>query len=266
MPKLHVNGIDLFYSITGLETGDWLLLIPGFASDTTTWALMLPELAKKYRVLGLDNRDSGQSDSIEIPYSMTEMARDAAALLAQLEIQAVHVIGHSMGGQIAQELALLHPGQVKSLTLIATWAETDAKFRALLAFFGELPQKLAITDYLKSLVHWSLSNRFFARPQALEEIFNAIESNPHPPTAAGLWHQSQAIIHSNTGPRLSDITCPTLVLHGDQDLITPLYFGEELATGIPQAELVVLANTGHGCVIEAATEVNQALLKFLDNL
>ncbi len=266
MPKISLESRNIFYTDNGFPDSDCLLLIAGFASDTNTWALMMSELSKTYRVIRLDNCGVGQSSGLHGPYSIQQMATDAAAVLTHLGINRAHVVGHSMGGQIAQELTLLQPQTVKSLTLISTWAVPDAKFQALMQFLGELPHKLDLTDYLQSLMHWSFGERFFAKPEIIAEIQLAIANNSYPPSPESLFWQSQAIIQANTGSRLGQISCPTLILHGDQDLITPLKFAQQLKAGIPQAQVVILPNTAHGAVIEAAAEVIQALLTFLENL
>ncbi|AFY62721.1 alpha/beta fold hydrolase [Synechococcus sp. PCC 6312] len=266
MPKFLIGQAELYYTVSGNHAGDWLLLIPGFASDTSTWALMLPELIQDYRILRLDNRGIGQSSTSEHEYRVTDLAQDIAVLLEHLGINAVHVAGHSLGGQIAQELVFLAPEKVKSLILLATWAMPDPKFQALMQLLGDLATRLEMRFYLKSLVHWLFSQRFFATPQAINQIFQGIDSIPNLPSPQELAHQSQAIIQSNTISRLVSIHCPTLILHGDQDLITPIKFAHQLAQGIPQAQFAVLPETGHGSIIESSQLVTGAMLAFLESL
>lgn len=266
MPKFSVDQVELHYTLSCNSDGDWLLLIPGFASDTTTWAFMLPDLIVDYQVLRLDNRGIGQSSASGSEYSVTDLAHDIVALLEHLGINDVHVVGHSLGGQIAQELTLLVPEKVKSLSLLSTWATPDAKFQALVQLFADLATRLEMRFYMKSLAHWSFSDRFFANTQAMEQLFSTLDAIPNLPEPQELVHQSHAIIHSNTSSKLGDIHCPTLILHGDQDLITPLKFAHQLAQGIPQAQLVILPETAHGCVIESAALVTDAIQSFLQAL
>lgn len=147
MPKIHVNGIDLFYDVQG--TGEPLLLIAGFDCDSSYWSAVLPALVNKYQVIRLDNRGVGQSSAPDCPYSIKQMADDAAALLNYLGIT-IHVAGHSMGGQIAQELALVHPEKVKSLILLSSWASGNAKFYSLIELFGDLSCEFGWKDLSKS--------------------------------------------------------------------------------------------------------------------
>ena len=111
MSKIQANGIDVYYEVHG--AGDPLLLIAGFACDHTIWSLAVPALAAKYRVVVFDNRGVGQSSGTDIVANIRQMAEDAAGLLDAIGLGPVHVAGHSMGGLIAQELALAHPEQVQ---------------------------------------------------------------------------------------------------------------------------------------------------------
>ncbi|MDS3859523.1 alpha/beta hydrolase [Thermosynechococcaceae cyanobacterium BACA0444] len=227
---------------------------------------MVPDLVQDYRILRLDNRGIGQSSTSEHEYRVTDLAQDIAVLLEYLGINAVHVAGHSLGGQIAQELVFLAPGKVKSLILLATWAMPDPKFQALMQLLGDLATRLEMRFYLKSLVHWLFSDRFFATPQALGQLLETLDSIPDLPSPQALVHQSQAIIQSNTVSRLASIHCPALILHGDQDLITPIKFAHQLAQGIPQAQLAILPETGDGSIIESPQLVTGAMLAFLKSI
>ncbi|HEY9847746.1 MAG TPA: alpha/beta hydrolase, partial [Candidatus Caenarcaniphilales bacterium] len=154
MAVIQVNDIDLFYTIQGSRENELLLLIAGFDSDSSTWAALMPSLVKQYQVLRFDNRGVGQSSAPDSPYSIKQMTVDAAALLDYLSISKVHVAGHSMGGQIAQELALAYPEKIQSLILLSSWAQRDDKFNALIEMFGDLSQKLERLLYQKVLLPW----------------------------------------------------------------------------------------------------------------
>ena len=161
MPVIQVNEINLFYTIQGSSENDTLLLIAGFDSDSSTWAAMMRSLVEQYQVLRFDNRGIGQSSAPDSPYSIKQMASDAAALLDYLNISQVHVAGHSMGEQIAQELTLAHPEKIQSLILLSSWASRDEKFNALLELFGDLTQQLEGTLYQKVLLPWLFTDAFY---------------------------------------------------------------------------------------------------------
>jgi 3-oxoadipate enol-lactonase len=263
VPVIQVNGINLFYTLQGSSENDTLLLIAGFDSDSLTWAAMMRSLVEQYQVLRFDNRGIGQSSAPDSPYSIKQMASDAAALLDYLNISQVHVAGHSMGGQIAQELTLAHPEKIQSLILLSSWASRDEKFNALIELFGDLTQQLEGILYQKVLLPWLFTDAFYSTPGAMEQLISLIENQPFLPTPHGLYHQSRAILTSDTSDRIADIQCPTLIMVGKEDLVTPVKFSRQLAQSIPNAELVILDRRGHAFVIESADTVANVMLNFL---
>jgi 3-oxoadipate enol-lactonase len=260
---IQVNGIDLFYNIEGSSDNESLLLIAGFDSDSSTWAAMMRSLVKQYQVLRFDNRGVGRSSAPDSPYSIKQMAADAAALLDYLSISKVHVAGHSMGGQIAQELALAHPEKIQSLIVLSSWTKADEKFNSLIEMFGDLARRVERTLYLRVLLPWLFTDTFYSTPEVMKQLIDLIENYPFPPTPHGLYHQSRAILTSDTSDRLADIHCPTLVMVGKKDLLTPVRFSEQLAQGIPNAELAILEHGGHAFVVESADTVAKVMLDFL---
>src|SRR5262245_40011231 len=125
MPTIRANGIDLYFETRG--SGEPLLLLAGFACDHAIWSPLLPALAARYQVVLLDNRGVGRSSAPDSPYSILQMADDAAAVLDTIGAGQAHVAGHSMGGQIAQELALARPDTVRSLLLLSSCARCDER-------------------------------------------------------------------------------------------------------------------------------------------
>jgi pimeloyl-ACP methyl ester carboxylesterase len=261
MPKVQVNGIEIYYEVRG--SGEPLLLIAGFACDLTIWSLVAPSLASKYRVITFDNRGVGRSSAPDRPYSIQQMAEDASGLLDQLDLRQAHVAGHSMGGQIAQELALTHPEKVRSLMLLASCAKPDERNRAIIESWGELPRQVDAVTGARLSLPWIYTHRFYARSGVIEKVIDLIAANPFPPTPHGIFHQSRAVSQFDALARVGSIHCPTLVLVGREDILLPLAFSEELTRGIPGAELGVLGETGHGLLIESPEPVAQAMLGFV---
>jgi pimeloyl-ACP methyl ester carboxylesterase len=261
MPKVHANGIDIYYEVMG--AGEPLLLIAGFASDLTIWSKVAPSLAEQYQVIGFDNRGVGRSSAPDSPYSIRQMADDAAALLDQIGVKKAHVAGHSMGGMIAQELAIAHTEKVASLVLLGTCAKPDECNKAIIECWGELPRQVDPATAVRISLPWIYTNRFYSRPKAIQQVIDLVVASPFPSTPQGIYHQSRAVMGFDTSDRLSLIRCPTLVLAGEEDILLPVPCSEELARGIPGAELAVLANTGHGMLIETPDAVAEAMLNFL---
>src|SRR4030042_1454122 len=130
MPKVKVSDISLQYETTG--EGDPVLLVTGFGADTMAWMLNLAPLAERYKVVTVDNRGMGLSDRPHTPYTIEMMADDTIALLRQLDLGPVHLVGHSMGGLISQHVALKSPELLRSLVLMATSAHIPAPDEALI--------------------------------------------------------------------------------------------------------------------------------------
>jgi 3-oxoadipate enol-lactonase len=261
MPMLTANGIEIHYELRG--SGTPLLLIAGFGCDHLIWVTAVPALAAQHQVILFDNRGTGRTSAPDRPYTVPEMAEDAAGLLDKLGVRQADVAGHSMGGQIALELALSHPDKVRSLTLLCSLARCDARQKALIETWGELPRILEPLMVARVIQPWMFTEAFYARPGAVDQLLGALTQNPFLPPAHALYHQSRAVSAADLSDRLGNVRCPTLVLAGREDILVPMHFAEELAGGIPNAELVVLEKVGHGMLIEAPAAVSGAILRFV---
>lgn len=264
MPIIQANGVELFYESIG--TGEPLLLIAGFACDHTIWAKVVPALARQFRVISLDNRGMGQSPASKTPASVRDMAEDAAGVLKALGLGPVHVAGHSMGGMIAQELALAHPELVRSLSLLASFAQTDARGSAIIESWGDMPTKVDPLTMTTALLPWMYTNGFYSQPGVIDKLIQLIMANPYPPSAQTIYDQSRAISASNTTDRLHEITCQTLVVVGTDDILAPVSSSQDLTQGIRGSELIVLEKTGHGLLIETPEMVVRVMLGFLTRM
>jgi len=139
----------MFYVDAG--AGEPLVLVMGFGGDHLAWGLQLPAFAARFRVIAFDNRGVGQTDAPDIPYSIAMMADDTVGLIDALGIDRAHVCGVSMGGMIAQEIALRHPARVRTLALHATLARPDAYMHELSAVWRELRPKLGREEWLRTI-------------------------------------------------------------------------------------------------------------------
>lgn len=261
MPLLNINHNDLYYESQG--SGEPLILIAGFACDRLIWTEVAYRLAPRYQVIRFDNRGMGKSSYAEPAANLGQLADDVAALLDMLDIPAAHIAGHSMGGMVAQELALTYPEKVKSLLLLSTGAQSDARGQAVIELWGDLPKLVDPLTMTRILLPWMYTNRFYSRPGAIETLIAQIMANPNPPSAQAIYDQSRAISSFNSVSRLTQIHCPTLALVGSDDIVLPVGSSKELVEGISGAELVILEKTGHVLLIESPGEVANAMLAFL---
>ena len=262
MPKAKVDDIQLYYEEQG--RGEPLLLIMGLGASTLGWSEQILTFSREFRVIAFDNRGAGRSDKPAVRYTIALFADDTAGLMDALGIDSAHVYGQSMGGFVAQELALRHPQRVRTLVL----GSTSCGGRQAVA--GS-PENLAIIGMMNVLTPREAaekglpllySEEFIARHHdaLIQRSLREAELRS-PPDAFG--RQVQAAIRHNTFDRLADIRCPTLVITGSGDRIVPADNSRILVERIPGAELAVLPGAGHGYLVEKAAESNAIVLKFL---
>ncbi len=254
---VHVNGIDLYYEERG--SGPPLLIIPPLSSTGFTIAALEPH----FRSITFDNRGAGRSEVPPGPYTTRMMADDAAALLEHLGVERAHVFGFSLGGMIAQELALNYPDRVDHLVINGAYARPNrAVIDPWLTLWDQAYEgKVDMVAFNLWLLGWLLTPAFMSQPDL---VAAALEfEDPYPASAQGVAAQTAAGRTHDTLDRLGQISAPTLVLVGAGDIVTPVVYSEELAAGIPGATLQVLDPGGHSVLFEYEEASNDALLAFL---
>jgi 3-oxoadipate enol-lactonase len=262
MPRVRVNGIDLNYIEAG--AGEPLLLIMGFGGDHLAWAFQTPVFAQQYRVVAFDNRGVGLSDVPDVPYTTRMMADDALGLLDALGIERTHVLGVSMGGMIAQELALNHPGRVRSLQLHCTLARPDGYMQALLDGWRAVRTKVTPEEWMRIVALWLFAPKTYAeRPEFVEMVIQTGIANPNPFTLAGFLRQGDAVRTHDTLDRLGKLRQPTLVSVAEDDILVPARFSRALAAAVPAAELRLIDGAGHAYFWERPDVFNSMCLEFL---
>ena len=260
MPLAQLNAIERYYQEAG--SGDPLLLINGLTGTCLGWEPLVPALAEHFRVITSDNRGVGRSSAPPGPYTTRQMADDAAALLAHLGVARAHVVGSSMGGMIARELALAYPSLVDHMVLYATSARPRrAIFDPWLNFVVQTTERLDSTLVTMGWLPWLYTPAFFEQPEQVEAVLGWHE--PYPSPAHGIAAQAEAVRYHDTPERLSQITAPTLVLVGAEDVVTPVYYSHELVDRIPGAQLHVLERGGHEALWQYPEVGMEALLGFL---
>lgn len=252
MPKITVGDLDIHYQIQG--AGEPLLLIMGLSFSLLDWGTIFPDLlAQHYKVILFDNRDAGRTSQSTHPFTVTQMADDAASLLLALNIPKAHVLGISMGGMIAQHFALNHPKQLDKLILGCTAAGGAC------SEFGDISGFL--TGNLLDLL---FTPEFIASHQPdLTQLLQATASFHSQGLA--LQRQLQAMGTHDTCHSLSRITAPTLVITGDRDPVIPPQNSAFLAKAIPGAKQVTIADASHGFCVSHPEATASALIDFLQH-
>jgi pimeloyl-ACP methyl ester carboxylesterase len=252
----------MYYEVHG--DGEPLVLIHGLSLDSSWWINQLPVFSQTYQVIVFDNRGVGQTESPDSPYSTEMMADDTVALLKSLNITTAHILGVSMGGMIAQQIALKYPEIVKSLILATTAAKFPARAKHLTRLWLKMvEQQVSPETRLREVCLWVFTNKFFEDEEQVTTAVNLGLNQPHPQPERGFAGQVAALLQHDTQDRLSQITVPTLVLVGKEEILIPVSFSAELAANIPNAELVVSERGGHNYWAETPELFNQAVMQFL---
>jgi pimeloyl-ACP methyl ester carboxylesterase len=241
--------VELFYVEKG--QGEPLVFLNGLSGDHLYWMGQLRAFGKHFRCLALDNRDVGQSCSPATAYTSADMAADVAGLLERLALPPAHVVGLSLGGMIAQELALAAPRRVKSLVLVDTLGRADPWFRETLAAFELIRRQVADTAaFFEAILPWWVSWRFFEQSERVTWLRWLLKQAPYPQPLDAFLRQLQATRSHDALDRLGGITCPTLVLAGADDMVSPPRYSEQLRAAIPGARLALVPGVGHALPFE----------------
>ena len=256
------GGVRIAYELLG--EGEPLVLIHGLGYDRAGWGPLPELLAERFRVLVLDNRGVGESDAPEGPYSVAQMVDDTLAAMDAAGFQRAHVFGVSLGGLIAQELALAHPERVNRLVLCST-TPGGPKSHPMPAAGLEAFQKYPALEReagLRLMVENALGERGVRElPELVDEIWRyRLE---HAPTLAAWQAQGWAGATFDAYDRLGAIAAPTLVLHGTPDNVVDTRNGELLAELIPGARLEIVPDRGHLLVWEDPETVTRLVTEFL---
>lgn len=267
MPSIHANGVTLEYETHG--DGEPLLLITGLAGQLIDWELGFIDLLNEqgFRVIRFDNRDSGLSTKFSetkvrnrdllsgilsrrqapAPYVIEDMAADATALLDRLGIGSAHIVGSSMGGMIAQALAIAEPTRVRSLTSIMSHTgdrrngRVSARLMLRLPFLGRTNERNAVDKGVQLAA--ALSGDRFNPHEARRRVMQAVERSWDPEAGE---RQSLALFASrDRTPLLQRLSMPTLVIHGRRDPLVLPSGGRATARAIPDAQLVEFDEMGH---------------------
>ena len=260
------DGIRLHYEVTGRPDRPPVLLIQGLGADKHGWDMQRIGLGWSHRFIALDNRGAGRSDKPLGAYSLEQMAADAVSALDAAGVETAHVVGASMGGGIGQLVTLMYPGRVRSLTLTCTSCRNHEWRKQLLGGWADTARTEGMGAMTREAARWVIGPRSFRRvlpaigwlgPLGLGRPRHAFANQVD--AILGLEEMGERDLTAELG----SIEVPTLVVVGNQDILTPRGDSEELAELIPTAELVVISGAAHGLMVEHASTYNRVLKDFL---
>jgi len=262
--SVRSGGVNIAYSVQGSGPRT-VLLVMGLGGRSADWGTALPSaLAERFRVVRFDNRGTGASDKPRDAFTLEDMTRDAISVLDAVGAQKSHVVGISMGGMIAQLLALDHAERVDHLVLMSTHF---GGFNLVMpgpevaSIFMRQPD-MSRDEIVRNATRLITAPGFADKhPEAIEELVRLALVEPTPNAIFG--SQLQAVLGSDRSARVSSIRAPTLILHGDVDPLIPFENGRRLAQAMPNARFEVLKGCGHLPMWEACDDVVELLFEFL---
>jgi pimeloyl-ACP methyl ester carboxylesterase len=264
MPNMVINDVDLYYETHG--EGVPLMLIAGLASDSQSWQTILEDLSRRYLVITPDNRCTGRTLPGDIGTSIHEVADDCLALVRHLGLSSINLLGHSMGGFVALDLATRHPDRINKLILAGTSASNSERNNSL--FFNWtscLESKLDPYLWFRNIFYWLFSTRFFESEAAVKEAVRYAVEYPYRQSTIAFRNQVKAIADYDCTESLSNIVAKTMVISGKEDLLFPPEVCFRLAQAIPQASFSVMDNAGHAMHMEQPRAFTDCVLEFLQS-
>lgn len=260
MAVITAGGVELWVEQEG--SGDDVLFISGLADEGACWVDQVAALRDRYHITTFDNRGVGRSSTPDGEFRITDFAADTVALMDELGLERPHIVGSSMGGAIAQELALAHPDRVRSLVLNGTWCRGDRFLHEVFRNWMWSAQKAdSIRDFLVTVNLWCFSPRIW-NEGTMDGWIDAAEASPYAQSVDAFCRSSQALIEHDTADRIGAITAPTLVTVGELDLCLPARYSQAIVDRIPGARLVVVGGVGHQPFQEVPQDYNRLLEEF----
>ena len=260
LARVSANSISVNYHEEG--TGSPLVLIHGLSDDCALWAPLMPEFSRHYRAIALDVRGHGNSGKPDMPYSIQLFSNDLLGLFQELEIPKAHLLGLSMGAAIAQQFALDHPERTRSLILLSAFSHNDPGARDTLKRLRESVIRGGLPAFFDEAVKLVVTPEFAsANANAIAQMKERSVGINSPPA---IVHAIDACMDFNVKDRVSQISHPTLIISGREDVLFPIHLAEQIHRSIRGSEWKIMEAVGHNLLIpKKIPELAQTVLEFL---
>jgi pimeloyl-ACP methyl ester carboxylesterase len=259
LPIIHVIDINIYYEIYG--EGVPLVMITGLAGDSNWWSREeIKAYSRYFKLIIFDNRGAGRTDKPKEEYSIDQFATDVLGLMDALKIEKAHILGTSMGGMIAQEIAINHPERVERLVLCSTHCGGNKKInpsQKVLDMMTSSNQNL-----IDGIISLCFSKKIVEKyPIVISKFRKKISKTQIPPKSYIL--QLKSVDRFDAYSRLKQIIAPTLILHGKEDLLIPVSNADIIASQIPNANVKILKQEGHWIFLPNWQKLMKIIVKFL---
>ncbi|MCC2624547.1 MAG: 3-oxoadipate enol-lactonase [Burkholderiales bacterium] len=262
MAKIKVNEINYYYEESG-SGKEPLLLIAGLGCDISLWTAVLDKFSQNFKVIMFDNRDVGRTDYLTTDYSIEDMADDTVRLIRKLGYAKVSILGHSMGGAIAQMIAYRFPEVVDKLIISNSLVKLTTVSQVALDFAGKMRQFTTdIALPVQAIAPWIYSDDYLHFDNSLEQLSELMRKYPFPQRSDGYLRQLNALNKFDSSGFLHQIRHLSLIIAGSHDILTPLCQSQTMADHIPNSQLVVLPGS-HMPLIEIPPLFTKTVVNFL---
>ena len=260
MPWANLTDVRLYYELLG--GGEPLLLIPGLGATCRMWDRVAPDLAEHFSLILPDNRDVGKSIGKRKPHTLSDFSADLIELLDRLQIERAHVIGISLGGVIAQRLAIEHPNRIDRLILISTAHRFGPYLRDISAMLGRSLYRMPYALFQRTVELLGTAPAYY--DAHIDEVERKIEAagTDHAPRSAVITQLKCLAVSEVDAPDYR-IAAPTMVISGEYDAMVPNCYAKRMADEIPGSEFHILEGCGHNPVTEAPETALPMMLEFL---
>ena len=261
MPHFKNNKTNIYYELHG--SAPPLLLIAGMSSDSKSWQFIMNDLGKNYRLIIFDNRGCGRTE-YEGPFTLKDLADDAISLLNFLEFDRVYVVGHSMGGMIAQEVALKYPDRIQKLVLASSCPKLSDKAKDILDdLYNKWLNGFDVTEWFRIMFRWLFTKAAVSNKKFMDAAIIFALSYPYSQTLEGFKQQVDAISAFDAISRISGINHDTLIVSGSEDILIPAEESKQLLNIGGSTKFKVIEGAAHSIHAEKPGEFVEVVVEFL---
>jgi pimeloyl-ACP methyl ester carboxylesterase len=257
-----INGIHLYYEVLG--KGKPLMLVAGLGSDSQSWQPIIEELSSHFMLILPDNRGAGRTVPQDTDTSIRQIADDCIALSKHLGLGSFDLLGHSMGGFVALDLAIRYPHSVDRLILEGTAASNSKRNNALFSDWAStMASGMDRAEWFRNLFYWIFTEDFFEDEKNVEEALRYAVTYPYPQSDTAFRKQVEAIAAFDCSQKLSEIRAGTLIVRGEEDILFPSERSDLLARSISGASLQTIKNAAHSIHMEQPKAFGRSVIDFL---